>query len=188
MDKEQIRNVVDCWIDEEDLPPRPGLKPIREFSCLEIEDEEERQAYWDFMEWAMTRHLGVLLTLPKPQESDFWTFEDDDSMSFHYSSIDYQRNHPFDRYAYRLRKIYERVDDLAILHSCISQPEGKENIAGRFKKLVDDEFRNKALMLVQNYRRYPHLMNKAKVLLRVSELNSRIQRCKSIWNQRAYSV
>lgn len=53
MDKEQIRNVVECWIDKENTH-RSGIKPIRAFSFPDIDDEEGRQAW------------GVLLTLPKP--------------------------------------------------------------------------------------------------------------------------
>jgi len=186
MDKEQISNVVDCWIVEEDLPPRPGLKPIREFSSLDIDNEEERQAYWDFVHWFMAQDYALLLSIPKPPENDFWTFEHDDAISFHYSSIDYQKAHPFDRYAFRLRKIYEKVDDLALLHSCICQEEGKLNIRKRFKKLVDDEFRNRLLMLFETYRKYPHLINKEKLFARISELNGRILRCEHIWRKRAY--
>jgi hypothetical protein len=188
MDRKQMSETEDCWIDEQDLPLRPGLKPIRQFSCLYFDNEEEQQAYWDFVHWFMTQDYALLLSLPKqPQHSDFWAFEGDDSISFHYESIDYQRAHPFDKYAYRLRKIYERVEDLALLHSCICQKEGKENIAKRFKKLVDDEFRNKARMLLENYRKYPQLMNKQKLFGRISELNGRILKCKCIWQKHAYS-
>lgn len=78
MNREQISEAVDCWIDEQELPSRPGLKPIRKFDDLYPKDDEERKAYWDFMEWAMTRDFAVLLTLPKPShEKDFWQFEDE---------------------------------------------------------------------------------------------------------------
>jgi hypothetical protein len=187
MDKEQISNVVDCWIDKQDLPSRPGLKPIRQFSCLDFDNEEEQQAYWDFVHWFMSQDYALLLSIPKPLKQDFCTFEHDDSISFPYSSVDYQRAHPFDKYAYRLRKIYERVDDLALLHSCICHEEGKTNIAKRFQKLVNDEFRNRARMLLETYSKFPHLINKKKLFARISELNSRILRCKRIWQKRAYS-
>ena len=183
-----MSETVDCWIDKQDLPPRPGLKPIRQFSCLDFDSEKEQQAYWDFVHWFMSQDYALLLSLPKKsQDRDFLTFEGDDSISFHYGSVDYQRAHPFDKYAYRLRKIYERVGDLALLHSCIGHEEGKANIAKRFKKLLDDEFRGRARMLLETYRKYPHLTNKEKLFARISELNGRILKCKYIWQKRAYS-
>jgi hypothetical protein len=181
MDKKHVGEIIDCWIDEVDLPQRVNLKPIRRFDDLYPKDEAEREAYWDFVHWYLSQEFQALMSIPKPPEQDFWMFEHDDSISFPYSSIDYQRLHPFNRFAYKLRKIYERVEDLALLHSCISEEEGKANITKRFNKLVKEEFRNKAVMLLENYRRYPHLINKQKLFVRIANLDSRIQRCKSTW-------
>ena len=187
MNQKEVGQIVDIWIDEEDLPQRANLRPIRRFDDIYPKDEEEREAYWDFVHWYLNQDFQALMSIPKPPEQDFWMFEHDDSISFHYSSIDYQRAHPFDKYAYKLRKIYERIEDLALLHSCISEEGGKANITKRFEKLINEEFRNKAVMLLENYRRYPHLMNKKKLFMRIARLNSRVQRCKDIWQKCAYS-
>lgn len=183
--REQICEVVDSWIDEEELPSRANFKPISRFDDVYPRDDEEWQAYWDFMHWYLSQEFQILMSIPRQagQDRDFWEFEDDDSISFHYSSIDYQRAHPFDKYAYRIRKIYERVQDLAIRYSCISDDKGKANIAKRFENLLNDEFRNKLQTLLDNYRKYPHLMNKKKLFTRIAELNSRIQTCKNIWRK-----
>lgn len=101
--------------------------------------------------------------------------------------MDYQRLHPFNKYAYKLRKIYERVKELAIRHSCISQAEGKTNTFRRFDKLVHDEFINRAGKLLETYRKYPHLVNKEKLFTRIAELNTKAQRCRDIWRKHAYS-
>ena len=59
---------------------------------------------------------------------------------------------PFDKYGYRVKKVMEQVKDLALLHSCISQPEGRKNIQARFEALVESEFREQLLSLVDRYR------------------------------------
>jgi len=184
MNQEQI---VDSWIDEEELPSRANLKPIGRFDDLYPEDAEEREAYWDFMHWYLSQDFLPLLGIPKPvEENDFWTFEGDDSISFPFSSMDYQRLHPFNKYAYKLKKIYERVKDLALLHSCIRQKEGKQNACKKFSSLVGEEFRAKCMMLLESYRKYPHLVNKTKLFKRIAELNGRIQKCEEIWKRYAY--
>ena len=178
---------VENWIDEEDLASRATLKPIHRFDGLYPEDAEESEAYWDFISWYLSRDFVELLRIPKAvTEDDFWTLEDDNSISFPYSSVDYQRLHPFDSYAYRLKKIYGRARDLAILHSAISQEAGRENIQKRFAGLVDEEFRSKVMTLLENYRKHPHLVDKAKLRRRAAELNGEIQRCKEIWKRYAY--
>ena len=184
MNQEQI---VESWIDEEDLPSPANLKPLRRFHGLYPDDTEESEAYWDFIRWHHSQDYLPLMSIPKSEDTgSFSTFEDGESISFLYSSMDYQREHPFNRYAYKLKKVYERMKDLALLHSSISQEEGKDNIQKRFGRLVDEEFRSKVMMLIENYRKYPHLVNKAKLRERVAELNGKIQRCKEIWKQYAY--
>lgn len=179
-------------IDVEELPVHTYLQPIRVFDGLYPEDEEERQAYWDFIKWAMTREHAVLLSIPQQKnESDIWQNDLDefgnDSSAF--NTMDYQKLHPstFNKYQYRLTKIYEKLKDLALLHSCISQPKGRENTMQRFKSLVENEFRDEAIMLVETYKKYPHLVNKEKLIERISELNRRIRKCKRIWQEYAYT-
>ena len=88
-------------IDVEELPVYPYLQPIRVFDGLYPEDEEERQAYWDFIEWTMTRKHAVLLSVPQQKnESDIWQIELDefgnDSSAF--NTMDYQKLHPTSPY------------------------------------------------------------------------------------------
>ena len=74
MNRNQILSAtVNSWIAEEELPTRANLKVIRQFDDLYPEDEEERQAYFDFIRWAMTcEHLAILDIPKKPTEHDFW--------------------------------------------------------------------------------------------------------------------
>lgn len=187
MNRDKICEMVDTWILEEEIPPRPGLKPVSRFDDLYPNEIEELEAYWDFIRWYLSQDYALLMSIPKsPEDIDFWVFEGDDAISFPFTSVDYQRRHPFDKYAYKIKKIYETVKDLALLHSCISHEEGKKNIHQKFLNLVNDEFRGRIAALLESSRKYPYLVNKAKLFARIAELNGKIQKCKQIWNELAY--
>lgn len=189
MNKNQIKK--QNLVGVEELPVHPYLQPIGVFDGLYPEDEEERQAYWEFIKWTMTREHAVLLSIPQQKyERDIWQNDLDefgnDTSAF--NTMDYQRLHPstFNKYQYRLTKIYEKIKDLALLYSCISHADGKENTLQRYNILVQNEFRDKAILLLETYKKYPHLVNKEKLLERIAELNCRIRKCKHIWQEHAY--
>ena len=187
--KQEISTQVRNWILEEELPSKATLKPINKFDGLYPEDDEERQAYWDFINWTINREHEVLLYIPK-QQNDFWLLDLDESGTdvSAFNTADFERMHPqnFNKYAYKIKKILEKVQDLALLHSCITQDEGKTNIHRRFINLVENEFRDKALILLETCKKYPHLINKEKAFERIVELNINIRKCKDIWQKYAY--
>ncbi len=187
----QISIEVDRWIDEEDIPSRANFKAIRGFSTYEGMDEDEIEAYRDFMYWAIHRKHEAIMQISEQEPSDhFLSYEADGdlTLSFPFSSMDYERLHPdnFNRYHYRLQKIYERVNDLALLHSSISSEEGKKNTCERFKALVRGEFRNRVLALAEKYRKYNHCIDRLKMLNEIEKLNRQIRKCKEIWQKYAY--
>jgi|GEM_PF-950030 hypothetical protein len=189
--KQEINIQVQNWIHEEELPPKATLKPIKKFDGLYPTDEEERQAYWDFINWAINEEHAVLLYIPKQQnENDFWQLDLDDSGTdvSAFNTADFERMHHqnFNKYAYKIKKILERVQNLALLYSCITQDEGKANIHQRFINLIANEFRDKALILLETYKKYPHFINKEKAFERIVELNINIRKCKDIWQKYAY--
>ena len=189
--KQEISTQVQNWIHEQDLPSKATMKPIKKFDGLYPEDDEERQAYWDFIHWAINKEHAVLLYIPKQQtENDFWQLDLDDSGTdvSAFNTADFERMHPqnFNKYAYKIKKILEKVQDLALLHSCITHQEGKTNIHRRFTNLVQNEFRDKALILLETYKKYPQLINKEKAFERIVDLNSNIRKCKGIWQKYAY--
>lgn len=53
--QQHITQQVDQWIAEEELPTRANLKPIRKFDGIYPEDEDERQAYFDFLHWYVSQ-------------------------------------------------------------------------------------------------------------------------------------
>ena len=189
--KEETDKHVGSWILEEDLPPRANLKPVSRFDGLYPQDQEECEAYWDFIKWVMTREHAVLLSISKPlNEQDFWQVDLDefgnDTSAF--NTMDFQRvhNYEFNKYAYKLKKIYERVQDLALLYSCISHEAGKKNILQRFVNLVEKEFRDRAVFLVEAYKKYAVWTDREKLLKEIADLNGRIRKCKEIWYKYAF--
>ena len=188
MDKKYIRARVEAWIADEELATNGRLKPVRKFDGLYPEDLDEAVAYWDFIHWALTQEHAVLLTIPKQDSrKDFWQIETDDSISFLFGSADYLGRLPeFDRYQYRIKKVCEKVKDLAITYSCISNKCGKENTYNKYRRSVENEFQDQAKVLYDTLKKYPAWVNKQKLLERLTELNSRIRRCKRIWDKYAY--
>jgi len=187
MDKKYIRQRVEAWIEEEEMPVSSALKPLRKFDGLYPDDPEESDAYWDFIHWSMTREHTVLMQVPmKEGQVGFCPIETDDATSFAFGSADYQARLPkFDRYQYRVKKVYERVKDLAITHSCISNEDGRINTHNKYRSLVENEFQDQARLLYDTFKKYPQWVNKQKLLERLAELNSKIRKCKRIWKEYA---
>ncbi|MDZ7760056.1 MAG: hypothetical protein U5L00_07365 [Desulfovermiculus sp.] len=185
-----IRQQVNEWIDEEELPSRPGLKVLRSsashFDPCEGMDEDDREAYWEFISWFISREHLALLSLPVPVAVGFTPIEPNDAISFPFGSMDFERKSSFKAYSWRLKMIFDRVKDLAETHSCISQEQGKRNIFRRYQELVEREFRDKALQLLETYTKYPQWTDKDKVFKRIQEYNAHIGKCKAIWRDFAY--
>ena len=65
-----------------------------------------------------------------------------------FNTHDFQKGLPaFNKYGYAMKKIMERVKDLAIMHSSISSSEGRTATLHRYEALVDYEFRDQLLIL-----------------------------------------
>ncbi len=189
MNGKLISQEVDSWIAQEEIPKHPFLKPIRQFDGLYPEDEEERQAYFDFIAWAMNIEHEAIMSIPleKNQYNRFFIQLDGDGCDISpYNAIDYLRDHPFDKYHYRLKKVFERVKDLAETYSCLSNKDGKINIRKRFVNLVSTEFQDKAIKLRQSYLNNKARYKKETVLERIEEFNNNIRICNGIWKKYAF--
>jgi len=152
MDRKQVSETVDALIAEEQLPVSAGLKRIRRYDLYTDMDESEIEAYWDFISWHLGQEHLLLLSIPKPEESDFWGADLDElgnnesAMNTH----DFERLYPFNKYHYKLKKMCERVKDLALTHSCISDVKGRINIKNRFLNLVRSDCQEKKMMFFGN--------------------------------------
>ena len=204
METKQVSQVVDKWMLEEDLPARTSLKLVRRFDnkygyqrtdlhgdeavFRNTEDElDEAEAYWDFIHNGMSHEHQLFLNIPKPEERDFMAVELDefgDNVSA-FNTHDFDNLNPFNIYHWKLKKIYERVKALALNYSCASTEEGKKNIKQRYINLVENEFRDEAVMLLEHHKKHSVWMNKHKTMEKIEELNSKIRKCKKIWSEYA---
>ena len=189
MNGKLISQEVESWIAQEEIPKSPFLKPIRQFDGLYPEDEEERQAYFEFIAWAMNIEHEVLNSIPldKNQYNRFFIQLDGDGCDISpFNTVDFLRDHSFNKYHYRLKKIFEKAKDLAETYSCLSNKDGKINIRKRFVNLVISEFQEKANSLKDSYLKNRTRYNKETVLDRIEEFNQNIRICNKIWKKYAF--
>jgi len=183
MDLKQIRKTVDSWITEDEYPSNPILKvertSARYFNPCEGMDDEEAKAYWEYIHKTASGEYQMLLSLPKRDEPDFWEVDQ------HESGNDVMMFNTHNKRHWRLNRIYGRVKDLAITHSCLSNEDGRRNIHQRYIDLVNGEFRNKGIFILKNYQKYKVWMSRHRVIARIEEINSKIRRCKEIWEKYA---
>jgi len=133
------------------------------------------------------KDYSLIRMIPKQEkENDFFIadFDVDDSEYSAFNSIDFQRMlKPFDKYSYAMKKVMERVKDLALLHSVINSPEGRIHTRQRYETLIELEFRDNLKKLVK---RYKETVNEERKFLqkgRIGKLNRRILEAKIIWEQ-----
>jgi len=89
----EIGEQVDSWIADEQLPRRAGFKVISGFDQYEGMDEDEISAYKEFRRWFVNKDLDLLKIIPQQDRDDFYIpFEDDDSISFAFGSMDCRRS------------------------------------------------------------------------------------------------
>ena len=174
------------WIDENELPVRADLQVVKindpDYGMTQDEIDDRNE----FIRCYILSGFEALLTIPvNKYESDFFV-EDWEESAF--NTEDYYRMYPkmgFNRYSFRIKKILQEVEHLAILYSCISDNQGRQRTFNRYKTLVDKEFRNKALFLIGKYRITNDSEERLELREKISELNKRILQCKKIWEQYA---
>ena len=188
--REQITYTVDSWIDQEELPIRPGLKVIKGFNPYEGMDDEEIEAYRGFFSWYLAHEHAVLLSIPKPGPAyDFWPFESDESGNnvSAFNTIDYQRLHPdsFNKCAYRIKKVMEEIKDLAIMHSSITSAQGRLNTLKRYENLVENEFRDRLVSLAKQHKLTRDEERRLELKKKIGAISRRILEAKEIWGRYA---
>jgi len=186
---EQISTKVDSWIVEEELPVRATLKVIKrrdpDYGLAEDEIADRKE----FIRCYLLRDFRLLMMIPKQDEAVDFFIPDCDVSESEYSAFnthDFQRIlRPFNKYGYAIKKLMERVKDLAILHSSISSEEGRDDTYRRYEAFVDREFRNRLIGLTERYKMIEDDEKKAWLKQKIAELNRRILDCKRIWERYA---
>jgi len=177
------------WIVEEELPARPGLKVIRRNDPNYGLTKDEIQDRNEFIFCYLMKDFQLLMMIPKqPLENDFF-IPDCDVTEDGYSAFnthDFQRTlKPFDKYGYAMKKIMERLNDLAILYSSISSPEGRRHTCQRYQSLVEFEFRSRLMDMIDRYKKTTDFERKLALKRKIGEVNRRILECKEIWERYA---
>jgi hypothetical protein len=88
---------------------------------------------------------------------------------------------PFDKYGYAMQKIMERVRDLAIMHSSISNPVDRAMVAQRFENFLDIKFRDRLAELIVQYKNSWSIEKRSTLKRKIAELNRRILEARKIW-------
>jgi hypothetical protein len=176
---------VEGWIDEDELPVRPGLKVIDEMDVDWEMTQDEVADRNEFVRCYILKCMEPLSLIPKqPRESDFFfeSFEEFEQSAF--NTMDYHRLHPdqFSKYAYAVKKVMEKAKDLAILHSCLGDEGGRERTKRRFDSLVESEFGQRLACLTRRLSRAEP--DKAdEIRQKISQLKRRVIECRKIWER-----
>ena len=188
MDQENISIQVGSWIDEAELPVRASLKVIRKNDPNYGLSEDEIKSRNEFIRCYILKDLEPLLLIPEDDsEEDFVVKKYIESAFNTWDFVNKHRRKAFSGYHFRIKEIMEKAKELAIMYSCISHKEGKENTKKRFNSLVDSEFRDEAMTLIDTLNKHPQWVDRARLLDRLSSLNSNIGRCYQIWMEHAYT-
>jgi hypothetical protein len=184
----QISQTVDSWISEEEIPVSPALKVIRANDPWQGMSEEEVEDAKEFIRCYLLKDFELILQIPvQAQETDFWAQAHQDFLESAFNTWDFQRTQrPFNKYAWRIKKVLEQVRDLAIYHSSTSRPEGKANIQRRYENLVQNEFRDRLPALVARHQKEKDEEQRYEIRGKVAELNRRIIQCQKVWQEYAY--
>ena len=185
MDLEQSTScTTDLWVDEESLAASPVLKVLRKNDPWSGMDDEEIEDCKEFIRCYLRTEFEVVLQIPvQPVENDFWSSNHEDFAESAFNTYDFQKmQKPFDKYSYRMKKLLEAVRDLAIMHSCISSPERRENVYRRYESLVQAEFREPVLLLVERFGKCADPEQRLKLKKRIARHNRMILKCGEVWD------
>jgi hypothetical protein len=182
---DNIRADGNC-IDEDELPVRADLKlrhahdPDREYSQEDINDRDE------FVRCYLLGDFEPLLLLPLPvKKTDFFIKDFEESA---FNTMDFYRQYGSvakPRPVNKLSRVLEEVKQMAILHSCLASPAGRDRMRKRYQQLINREYRNLALNLEKKYRNAQGHHIKSTLRLKISRLNQAILRCQRVWERHA---
>ena len=183
--KQAISETVDKWIKEEQCSRPALLRVIRANDPWEGMSEEEIEDVKEFIRWYLSQDFLILLQIPaKPRETDFWFSSYEEFLESAFNTHDYERGRrPFDKYGYRVKKVLEKVKDLAILYSCINSEADRKEVRARYDSLVNSEFRNRLLALAEKHRKETDWDERFLLQGQIAKFNRRILECKIIWEK-----
>ena len=180
---------VDTWIAEEELPISAQLRVIRQNDPDYGLTEDELAERNEFIEWYLLQDFAPLLSVPRQAaDTGFFIAEVDASSSDYsaYSTHDFLDTlQPFNKYGYAMKKLMERIRDLAILHSSLSSEQGRLNTQRRYEAFLEAKFRSRLAHLIERCHWIDDPDRKLDLKLKIAELTRRITEAKRIWERYA---
>ena len=176
---------MDKWIKEEQSRRPALLRVIRINDPWDGMTEDEIEDAKEYIRWYLNKDFALLLLIPvHPRETDFWFSDFEEFRISAFNTHDFEAmQRPFNKYGYRIKKIMERVKDLAILYSCITSADGREDTLRRYENLVSNEFRDRLVNLVERYQRTTYNDEKMFLKTKIAEQSRRIMQCKEVWEK-----
>lgn len=177
------------YIPEEGLPVKAGIRVERQSDPDYGLSEDEIADRNEFIRCYLLREFEALMMLPcEEAESDFFIpnchVSDDGYSAF--NTVDFQKDMlPFDKHGYAMRKIMERVKDLAIQHSVVSSEEGRQHLLGRFISEVEFEFREPLFRYVDRFKAAKTEEQKESLKRKIGDMNRRILEAGKTWERYA---
>ena len=184
-----ISHPMDTRITEHDLPASPALKVIKSNDPNHGLTEDEIQDRYEFIRCYILSSFKLLMMIPKQAvENDFFIPDvnpsDEEYSAF--NTVDFQRTlRPFDKYGYAMKKIMERVKELAIIHASASFQDSRDHAYQRYEAFVDLKFRHQLLELVEEYKYTSRPEWRYIIKHRIGQLNRKIVECRRVWEQYA---
>jgi hypothetical protein len=180
-----ISETVDKWIEEEQIRNRGFLRAIRANDPWAGMSEEEIEDVKEFIRWYMNQDFLPLLMIPThPRETDVWFSDEEEFRTSAFNTHDFEAlRQPFNKYGYRMKKILERVKDLAIMYSCLTTEGGRECVQGKYESLVDREFREKLRSLIVKYEIPEDRDEKMLLKAKIAKVSQNIMKCKAVWQK-----
>ena len=174
---------------EEELPPRAGLIVVREndpnfgLSDTEIQDRIE------FIRCYLLKDFEAILLVPRQDQTDDFFVQDYLVMDGGYSAfntVDFQNTmRSLNKYGYAMKKIFERVKDLAIMHSCISQPEHRKEVYQNFKNFIARKFGYQLEEFAIQLHLEESSVKRYSLRRKIRQLEQKIRQCQKIWERYA---
>ncbi len=181
--KEAIGETVDEWIQEVQRPAL--LSVIRANDPWEGMSEEEIEDRREYIRWYINQDFVLLLLIPThPRGNEIWFSDYEEFRTSAFGTVDFARTQrPFNAYGYRIKKVLEKVKELAILYSCLTSAEGREQTLGRYENLVNREFRDRLMNLVDKYQIADDLDEKMLLKGKIAKQSCHIMKCKEVWQK-----
>ena len=184
-----ISNTVDSRFVEEELPVAANIKVIRRSDPNYGLSENEIQDRMEFIRCHILQDFESLMMIPKQTTKDDFFIVDFTVDDVEYSAFNTQdcqmQQRLFNKYHYAMKQIMERVKDLAVMHSCISSLEDRQDVYQKYEALVNSEFRGQLVALTKQYQWWQDEEKRYQLKQRIAKLNRRILECKIIWERYA---